>query len=243
MIKKPIVSVAHRASTGQLPNLPGRNMPTYSERLHSEFFWRFENLCLFHQLINNELNKRNKNLDYYTDEAKKFIKENLLDNESYEAQIFVSRYRTNVIDQENIINSICSLGDESTIIGLWAMVEQFSARSYVILEAAVQSKAESEVNPPHRWDKLKNRFDQLGIDLTSLDGYGIINECRVINNKIKHLYYVDDELALFARFASEKGKPIKKLNFPMQDYSDSCHEFIIHLFEKIDLRIDGFLNP
>ncbi len=207
--------------------------------LQGELEWRFENFSLFHQAIYRELNERNRKLDEHADRYREILDGNFSEEEEL---IYQSRIRTAIFDQEDIIKSIKSISDESTVVGLWAIVEQFSARSYALLEANAEGISEDDVNPPYQWNKLKNKYNKYGIILEDLPCYELANECRVLNNKIKHLYYVDDELASFSNYSSHKGKRIKQLSLPMQSYMDACYNFLGHTLEKTGIVIKDLLT-
>jgi len=204
--------------------------------LQGELEWRFENFALFHEVVYADLEKRNKALDKYVEDHKEIINGEFNKEEDL---ILQSRYRTCLMDAEDIFKSLKSLGDESTAIGLWAIVEQFSSRAYVILESKLERVDEDSINPPYRWDRLKEKYSQYGITLEDISKYEVVNELRVVNNKIKHLYKVDTELASFERFSSDEGKQIKQITLPMQEYDESCYKFLGCLLEEVGLRVKG----
>lgn len=213
------------------------NLMYATGNLQGELEWRFENFCLFHELIYGELEKKNKELDEYAEQNKGILRGDFSD----EMELLIqSRHRTFVHDNEDIINSIQSLGDESTAIGLWAIIEQFTSRAYVLLESNLAEVNEEDINPPYRWDRLKAKYNEYGISLENLPEHELINELRVVNNKIKHLYKVDSELARFTHFSSDEGKLIKQIKLPMQEYADSCYKFLGCLLEQVGIKIKNF---
>lgn len=98
--------------------------------------------------------------------------------------------------------------NDSVVINLWAIIEQFSTMAYSLLEAIIKEIPENQVKVPYTWDKLKKKYLSYGIDLSQLDSYDVINETRVLNNKIKHLYIVDENLASFPFFQGQREQVI-----------------------------------
>lgn len=76
------------------------------------------------------------------------------------------------------------------------------------------------------WTPLKSRFRHLGIDLTSLSEYSTVDECRILNNKIKHLGVVDPTLGNLPGFRGALGQPITELKLPLQRYSDDVFNYV-----------------
>ena len=71
------------------------------------------------------------------------------------------------------------------------------------------------------------------MDLTSINSYKNINEIRVVNNKLKHLYFTDEELAKFDNFKDNKGKSLNLVSFPLQNYITSSYHFIYTLLNLV----------
>jgi len=234
---KAIKSMRTRAVTNSHRDSYLGNLMYATGSLQGELEWRFENFCLFHELIYGELENKNKALDDYAEKNKEILRGDFTDEMEL---IIQSRHRTFVHENEDIINSIQSLGDESTAIGLWAIIEQFTSRAFVILESKLKGVYEEDINPPFRWDRLKDRYNEYGILIENLPEYEVINELRVLNNKIKHLYKVDSELAKYSHFSSDEGKLIKQIKLPMQEYADSCYKFLGYLLEQVGIKIKDF---
>lgn len=232
---EPILSTMQQAMRGMSPESFMGNAIYATGRLQGELEWRFENFSLFHQLVYKGLDEENKKLNEFAESKREILDAEFTEEVDLIAQ---SRVRTAILTHEDVLGSIKSISDESSVVGLWAIVEQFLARSYALLESKATGVKEEDVDPPYRWDQLKHKYKAYGVDLESLPYYDIANECRVLNNKIKHLYCVDDELALFPNYASSKGKSIKQVILPMQDYMDGCYMFLGHALEKTGIFID-----
>lgn len=61
----------------------------------------------------------------------------------------------------------------------------------------------------------------------------MINEIRVLNNKIKHSYVVDNTLANFQFFNEYNGKSISEVPLRVNDYTIATYHFIIQLINII----------
>ncbi|MDA0135281.1 hypothetical protein L2D36_25625 [Vibrio harveyi] len=118
-----------------------------------------------------------------------------------------------------------SIVGESLVINLWATVEQFSNRILALTESQGKSS--------HRWHDIEKDFVELGVDVTEIASYAAINEMRVLNNKIKHLYFVDSQLAKFESFKDLKGKSLGLVRFNLQHYVSSTYHFIFTLINAI----------
>jgi hypothetical protein len=79
---------------------------------------------------------------------------------------------------------------------------------------------------PHKWLELSKRFSRIGIRLATCKSYAGANECRILNNKIKHVGTVDGELSKFGRYSEVAGMPIDKIEIDVQYYANAAYEFI-----------------
>jgi len=116
------------------------------------------------------------------------------------------------------------IANESLIINLWATIEQFTNRTLNLINPDEKAS--------HRWDILKNKFINNEIDITTIASYDNINELRVVNNKIKHLYFVDEQLAQFENFKDSQGKSLNLISFNLQDYITTSYHFLVTLINK-----------
>jgi len=236
---KPILCVGNQAALGLMPESYLSNLAYPNGALQGEIEFRFINFSIFHQSLYRDINERSEAVDKYIEKHKDIINGDFSD----EIELIVqSRYRTAVHQEEDVILSIKSLADETTTVGLWAIVEQFMSRNYVQLAAAQEGIPESEVKISFRWDTLKSKYLEYGVDVHLCDGYLIANECRVLNNKIKHLNFVDDELAAFSNFSSNLGDRFKFVDINLQEYFDGCYHFLGSLIEKTGMNLDEMRN-
>jgi hypothetical protein len=121
------------------------------------------------------------------------------------------------------------------VIALWATVEQYLSRCLVVAEGALGTMPNDAGS--FRWNDLDRRYVTVGIDLRSLTGHAAVNECRVLNNKIKHLGIVDDELSSFPHFAHRRGTRLTDIELDLQRYVNGVFEFVGHTLESADAAI------
>lgn len=241
---KPILS-RMQIGPGEGPEMyfpaPGSNSDL--TRLYTRFIWHHHDMCLFHQAVCGHLQQRNKRLydivADYEQRIEKFKNANLdSDSDEYEwVQIMFARAREHMRVLEMEYESLRSFGDQHVVIGLWAIVEQYCGRVLIALEK--HQGIGSGMESPHQFQQLERRFAAVSISIRNCKGYGGIDECRVVNNKIKHVGLVDDHLARYPHFAGMNGKDLNELELPMQFYSDSVYEFVGHVMEIAGKVISG----
>ncbi|MDW6003125.1 hypothetical protein [Vibrio mangrovi] len=195
---------------------------------------RIDNFCLFHEIVYQELNQKCSALNDFSAEIRKKLEETEDEDEQeyikYQASQFI---HSNDTDVQRVKN----LADESAIIGLWSIVEQFSKRAYVLLKSNLSDMNESEISPPYQWPQIKTVYSEFGLELDSLPEYDTVNEVRVVNNKIKHLYQVDGQLAEFPRFTGKEGLSMIFLNYPINEYEEAVYMFLGHLLVWVGEKI------
>lgn len=113
------------------------------------------------------------------------------------------------------------IANESLVINLWATVEQIATRCItMILNSACGKRA------PHKWKDIESNYAELNINLKNSASYPVINELRVLNNKIKHSYVVDEELSSFIFFKEHANKTIDSIPLRVFDYALSAYNFV-----------------
>jgi hypothetical protein len=164
---------------------------------------------------------------------------NLEEEEEEMRAVMQSRAReaANVMMME--ATSIRGFGDQLIVVGLWTIVEQYCGRSLRIAESRLNDNPRAHARVLHRWHSLKSRFATIGVDLVTCKSYEGVEECRVLNNKIKHLGIVDNELSCFANFNDKHEESIDEIPLNLQYYSDSVFEFVGCMLEVAD----GLLGP
>lgn len=200
--------------------------------LLSEFKFKLEDLIVFHSFVCNTYEKNVKAIKNLSSQMPKFDPESL-DEDEYEAALLIqARHREKVGYYDDLNEKASSIADDSVVINLWALIEQFSTRCYSLLASSREGVPVESVVPPYRWDQLSKRYLNYQVDLTQMVSYSTANECRVLNNKIKHLHKVDNELAKFAHFKDKENEPLYYVEYRLQDYVIAAHHFIGSLIEE-----------
>jgi hypothetical protein len=198
--------------------------------LCGRFAFHHHDLCLFHQSICNEIDARRNSLSQYIDKHQKILSADI-DVSDELAWVSKSRIRDVVIAHEMEAQNIKVFGDQLLVVGLWAMVERYCGRTLIEAEHRLLNRRQ-DLPSPHQWPVLAKRFRDVGLDLVTCKSHAGADECRVLNNKIKHVGHVDKELARFQRFEGRLGKYIDQVPIDLQHYVDSTYEFIGCVMEK-----------
>ena len=117
------------------------------------------------------------------------------------------------------------IANESLVINLWTTVEQYTNRCLLFVDNNNQKS--------YRWDIIKSKFEKKEINLSNISSYSTIDELRVLNNKIKHLYVVDTQLAKFDNFKDHVNKELNYVPFKLEDYIVSTYHFIYKLINSL----------
>ncbi|EJH2591716.1 hypothetical protein NDL33_004518 [Vibrio parahaemolyticus] len=141
-------------------------------------------------------------------------------------EVATTRMAFNAFDIYKQQSQIKCIANESMVINLWATIEQYANRILKILLG-------NQTSSSHVWQNLVEKFKEKNIDITTLSSYEVINEIRVLNNKIKHSYVVDNNLANFQFFNEYNGKSISEVPLRVNDYTIATYHFIIQLINII----------
>lgn len=201
------------------------------------FAFRHEDLCATHLATCLKLNEEYEKQD----EASNKIRQKLHNlkaamneppsSEELEMLEFTYvRQMQSLHTHDQYLDNIRSFADQHFIVGLWVVVEQSIAK----LLKLYKDKTDKTFEIPHKWDQTIALFKTLNIvtDQT-LPIYQNINELRVLNNKIKHLNEVDEQLARFSFFDSMLGKSIDRVRLDLQRYSDNSYAFVHFVAEQL----------
>jgi len=207
--------------------------------LHRKLGWHYHDFCLFHQAIYAQIRERESTLKSLIAENKTFLSASL--NDEWEA-VQQARLRDTVYiyNQEN--KSMALFADQLAIIGLWTMVEQYCGRTLIEAENQTSKRRRTRV-APYKWSELCNRFIVIGLKLPDCKSYNVVNECRVLNNKIKHVGAVDAELAKFSRYTRFAGCSIDEVEIDTQLYANSTFEFVTCVMEATGDALRAALAP
>jgi hypothetical protein len=119
------------------------------------------------------------------------------------------------------------IANESLVINLWTTIEQISTRCLALVSNATLGK-----RAPHIWRDIENRYADLNVILKDAVSYPTIDELRVLNNKIKHSYLVDDDLSSFDFFKNHANKRIDSISLRVFEYTLATYNFVCFLTNR-----------
>ena len=232
MIKKPIFHWM-QAPPSEIKNVPIPFASNHSGKLgslQSELDWRMNDFCRIHQIVYKEINNIEKQLDGI--EIAPFT-DNIDDHEN----IMISRKLNYIHGKEMENDRVISFVDHMTVVGLWAIGEQFLGKifkSYLSLKNGVP---ENSIRSPYRWDDFEREYINAGIDLSTCENYSNANECRALNNAIKHDPIVSARLSTFPYFIPFINKELETVPLEMQRYVNGVSDFLGSLIEKANEQL------
>jgi hypothetical protein len=153
-----------------------------------------------------------------------------------------SRLLDAVIAQDIENNRVISFVDHMTVVGLWAIAEQFLGSVYRGFKGFTDRCKPEDVSAPYRWDNFLTEYSAIGIDLTKCENFENANECRILNNSIKHDPTVGSRLISFAYFLPYQDKTLEDVPLDMQRYLNGVSDFLGSLIETANqsLSTQGF---
>lgn len=113
------------------------------------------------------------------------------------------------------------IANESSIINLWATIEKISTRCLAMVSNSAFGK-----RVPHKWKDLESHYTNINVILKNAISYATIDELRVLNNKIKHSYLVDDEISSFDFFKDQANRRIDTIPLRVFDYTLAAYNFV-----------------
>lgn len=237
----PILSIEQQTGDDK-PKSYMNNTSGPLSNLQAELHWHLHDLSRFHQVITDDLNKRNTVFDVQYNAFKAEIekaKKGITDEEELEYLKYQAATRMSGFGNIGLeINRSKSFSDEFSVIGLWATAEKYLKQVYMAIEHHETATPLNSINPPYQWDLLKAKFEEKSIFLADLDGHADANECRVLNNTIKHGGVVSPRLAQFEAFSDQEGEALKELDLEVQRYYNGISSFLGHLIQKGNKVID-----
>ncbi len=137
------------------------------------------------------------------------------------------------IENKRVVNFV----DHMTVVGLWAIAEQFLGKVFRGYKSRIDNSPPESVQHPYRWDSFVNIFATIGIDLSACDKLKNADECRVLNNAIKHDPTVGNRLMSFHYFVQYQGKRLEEIPLEMQRYLNGVSDFLGSLIEYADQQL------
>lgn len=204
-------------------------------KFQGQLFWKMHDLCHFHQIIYKDINRKYILLEEQHDIHKKNWREYPpnLDEDGLEWFHFQNIRSTDfLLANEEDIARIKKFSDEYTVIGLSATMERYLFEFITCIESHFPTISTTYNSQIFKWEDFINKFKSKSIILNNLDGYADANECRVLNNAIKHDGIVGDKLAKFPYFEKHKNLELSNLDFEMQRYVNGVSNFLGHLMDS-----------
>ncbi|WP_044410716.1 hypothetical protein [Thiomicrospira microaerophila] len=213
----------HRDQNGPTP------LPPFVDEFDdivSQLRWRLFDFCRIHHIVYAEMERWDQKLDQIPKEAMDYQSDQTMED------IKKIRLRQAVVDKDIENKRIASFSDQIMVVGLWAICEQFVSKTYRRAVSMMNNCEESSISVPYRWDQIKLRFSDIGIDIEGCENYQNADECRALNNAIKHDPLVSDKLAAYGYFESYEGKVLDSVPLEMQRYLNGISDFLGSLIER-----------
>ena len=205
-------------------------------RLQGELHWRLSDFCRIHQIVYKNIEQVERGLDELEYDFNNFTKntgEIIDDEEAKEMERYCQARFFNHIhqtDQEN--KRVQAFVDHITVVGLWAIAEQFLVKIYRDVVSAQNGTSSDSITAPYKWHEIIREFEAIGITLTNRENYNNANECRVLNNAIKHSPKVEARLAQFEAFRSFIGHDLENVPLDMQRYLNGVSDLLGSTIER-----------
>ncbi len=134
----PLLSIEQQIGNENMPISYMTNIAGPLSILQSELDWHLHDLARLHQIIYNDLNKKNDNLDIQFQlfqEKKKKDKVNVVGEEEKEFFTYqASQTNSHFMTHDAVIDRCKRFSDEFSVIGLWATAEKFMGKVYANIE-------------------------------------------------------------------------------------------------------------
>lgn len=147
--------------------------------------------------------------------------------EDDQTKISYARLSFRNFNAEAQLRQVECIANESLVINLWATIEQISTRCLAIVSSAATGK-----RAPHKWKDIESHYTDLNVILKKSIAYAAIDELRVLNNKIKHSYLVDEELSSFEFFKDHVNKRIDATPLRVFDYTLAAYSFVCFITNR-----------
>ena len=200
--------------------------------------WEFENLALFNQAAYSNVANRNKSLDEDVTRLKAYVAQapQDMDDEQHEYfNIALSRIRESITAGEIEVDAISRYADQVTVIAAWALVEKFLNKGLMALQALGGLLPAAG----HGLIEIKEAYLECGIDLEVANSYADADECRLLNNAIKHTGVVGDYLAQRSAFDGLTGKDLDRIDLDTQRYYFGAADFVGAVYELCSVQLDA----
>ena len=244
MTRKPIYSTFQYPSV--IPCGPNSYLVVgHLRTMFAELQWLLFDFCRMHQIVYKEIAHIDERLTRFSKENKEDLAlSSILDLSEEECYKEIQKIRIldSIIAQDQENKRVIGFIDQMAVVGLWALAEQFLGNIYRKHIAFTTSVDADTVSSPYRWEKFIQEYANIGVELSTCDGFRDADECRVVNNAIKHDPTVGKLLEVFPYFISYKGSKLMEIPLEMQRYLNGVNDFLGSLMEKIEEQCNhGFI--
>lgn len=224
--RQPISSLPTRDDKGPIP-FGFNHVGKIGRELQSEVQYRLEDFCGIHQIVYREIETRKEHLDSIDPEDYK-----LPDAINDYGDLMRLRLSDSLMTADSVNQRTIMFVDHVTIFGLWAICEQLLGKIFRATKAQIELSDPAKIKTPYKWDGLLVETERLGISLPDCDGFENANECRTLNNVLKHHPMVDARLAKFKYFENSLGASLDCVDFEMQRYLNGVSDLLGSFIEN-----------
>jgi hypothetical protein len=196
--------------------------------LSAEFMFHHADLCLFHQMHYRAASEKDDLLNKRAAALRDAVTLHPPADDWDDIQ--VSRNREAIYADALAYSRALLFADHLLLVGLWAAAEQYCNRALSML---ARIRGRPAPPRPDAWPKMRKVFRELGLDIVALDKYADVDECRLVNNEIKHSGVVTERLAALPHFRVQLGKPLTKVEIPLQRYANAVLVFVTHVMSEV----------
>jgi len=200
--------------------------------------WDLENLALFNQAAYASVTSRDQAAQGIVEQHRQLqnLPVNPNDDFGYDLQQRqLANMRQVIMNTDLEIEGIARYADEVTVIASWAFVEKQLNRALLALQSALYQPASTD----HRWPAIEAAYVQCGVNLSQANGFANVDECRKVNNAIKHSGVVSAGLAALPAFVGKLGKPLANEQLDTQRYYFAAGEFVSSVLVKCSTVVKG----
>ena len=201
-------------------------------KIQMELDWKMFDFCRLQQITHHHILQNEMKIDEFIKQHKEAL------TNPAEEDMGSVRIRENINVQSASNYQTYQFSNQMTVVGLWAIAEQTMGFVYKQMYSTINSVSDSSVKIPYKFADFKKEFSKLGIKIEDLDTFDDANECRTLNNTIKHGYVIDGHILKFDYFAPLAGKLILDVDFELQRYVTGVIQFLSSLIEEGNQIID-----
>lgn len=193
-----------------------------------------------HQFAYASFREQDKRLDELVADLKA---ENTTEPEDFEEReallVRKSHLRSFIRAEDEDLNRSIQTINRMLVVTLWALSEQYLGAIFKQLVSLRTGNAIESLTAPYRWDVFKTRYAAEGIALDTLHDHDLANECRILNNHIKHSPIVSEKLAIFPSFSTLLGQSLDEAPIDPQHYFNGVSNFLGSLLERANVLFGG----